>query len=732
MKKIFNTMMAAAIAAFTFTACEDVPEPYNNPYDSNTDEPGVTVEPTGDGSETTPWNVVAALDACADLGAGEYVNNGDDVYVTGVITQIDELSTSYGNATYYISDNLKSGYQLEVYRGYSLNGDKFTSDSEIEVGDSVTVCGKIVYYNGSVLEFTTGSKLVYLKKGEGGGNTDKPEVSTVGSKDAPKTVAEALAAINAMSDGATSAEYWYVKGKVVRVTTSQANFDQYKNLNYLISEDGTETNTITVYAGNGLDNAQFSSVDALKAGDEVVVYGQLQKYVNNSGNMTPEIAKGNYLVKHTPADGSGSTPTDPANGNGTADSPYNVTGALAAGSGTGVYVKGYIVGSVDGQVLSTGAMFSATSVTQTNLLIAASDGETNVNNCMPVQLPSGAIRTALNLMDNAGNYKKEVTLYGNIEKYFGVTGLKTVTYAVLDGKEIGVNPGGGTTTEPTEGTGTIDNPLTPSQAYDIVLAMPADQTSTEDYYVKGKISSIKYTFSAQYGTATFNISDDGSTGGKEFAAYSCLYFGGQKWKDGDTQVNVGDEVIVCGKVVNYYGNTPEFASQKNYLVSLNGNTGGNTGGGNEGGNTGGDAGTGATATITMADFGLENAAELTTLSANGVTLTFSAEGGSTTPKYYDSGNAARMYALNSLTITGSKAISKVVLTCAMNGTNPANGNDMMYGEAGGTKVTTRKDSDTQVTFSNFSNNTLKIVNDHSAASGGTQLRIVSLQVTYAN
>lgn len=33
MKKIYFSMMAIAIAAFTFTACEDVPEPYNNPYD---------------------------------------------------------------------------------------------------------------------------------------------------------------------------------------------------------------------------------------------------------------------------------------------------------------------------------------------------------------------------------------------------------------------------------------------------------------------------------------------------------------------------------------------------------------------------------------------------------------------------------------------------------------------------------------------------------------------------
>ena len=31
MKKIYNILMAAAIALGTFTSCEDVPMPFNNP-----------------------------------------------------------------------------------------------------------------------------------------------------------------------------------------------------------------------------------------------------------------------------------------------------------------------------------------------------------------------------------------------------------------------------------------------------------------------------------------------------------------------------------------------------------------------------------------------------------------------------------------------------------------------------------------------------------------------------
>ena len=37
-------------------------------------------------------------------------------------------------------------------------------------------------------------------------------------------------------------------------------------------------------------------------------------------------------------------------------------------------------------------------------------------------------------------------------------------------------------------------------------------------------------------------------------------------------VGPGDEVIICGKLVNYKGNTPETVANKNYIYSLNGKT----------------------------------------------------------------------------------------------------------------------------------------------------------------
>ncbi|MBQ8694126.1 MAG: InlB B-repeat-containing protein [Bacteroidaceae bacterium] len=114
---------------------------------------------------------------------------------------------------------------------------------------------------------------------------------------------------------------------------------------------------------------------------------------------------------------------------------YTVAEALAAFTGVAkpAVVKGYIVGAVDGQVYTDGCRFSGTAESKTNLLIADNVDETDPANCMPVQLPSGAVRNALNLVENPGNYKKQVNLTGSLEKYFGVPGLKTVSKYEIEG-----------------------------------------------------------------------------------------------------------------------------------------------------------------------------------------------------------------------------------------------------------------------------------------------------------
>ena len=142
-----------------------------------------------------------------------------------------------------------------------------------------------------------------------------------------------------------------------------------------------------------------------------------------TGGETPGVGGG-----ETPGTG-GETPSTPSTGVGTKDQPHSVASAKSAfvdGSQISAWVEGYIVGSVDGMTLSTNAVFGTATSTKTNILISDNPNATSVNECIPVQLPAGAVRDALNLVDNPTNLGKKVKMNGSIEKYFGAPGFKSV------------------------------------------------------------------------------------------------------------------------------------------------------------------------------------------------------------------------------------------------------------------------------------------------------------------
>lgn len=144
-----------------------------------------------------------------------------------------------------------------------------------------------------------------------------------------------------------------------------------------------------------------------------------------------------YELSKAPGTG-GDTPTPtPTPGDaGTKEKPYTVANVQAGATGTGVWVKGYIVGWIDGKTLADGAKFNADGVTvSSNVMLADAADAATTAKIIPVQLPSGEIRKAVNLQDNPANYKKEVLLKGNLVAYFGVPGLKEVSAAVIDSKE---------------------------------------------------------------------------------------------------------------------------------------------------------------------------------------------------------------------------------------------------------------------------------------------------------
>ena len=95
----------------------------------------------GDGTQANPLDITRAL-AYAKLNK----KDPNTYYIKGVISQIDEVSTQYGNARYYLSNDGSTTDQLQVFRGLYLNGDKFTSPSQISVGKEVLILGTLDYY----------------------------------------------------------------------------------------------------------------------------------------------------------------------------------------------------------------------------------------------------------------------------------------------------------------------------------------------------------------------------------------------------------------------------------------------------------------------------------------------------------------------------------------------------------------------------------------------------------
>lgn len=114
------------------------------------------------------------------------------------------------------------------------------------------------------------------------------------------TVAQALEIINALEDGKTTSEEYTVKGFIVGTPDFQRKADNslYGNCNFDIADSKGGSTTLTVFRAKSFENKNFTEEDVaapiLKEGDEVVLTGNLQKYVS-SGTVTPEL-KNCYLI----------------------------------------------------------------------------------------------------------------------------------------------------------------------------------------------------------------------------------------------------------------------------------------------------------------------------------------------------------------------------------------------------------------------------------------------------
>ena len=101
-----------------------------------------------EGTEDDPYSVDDALKVAGTLTKGN--STTDKYYIKGIVSEITELSTSYGNATFKITVD---GKTILVFRAKNEGNQNFTSTDDLYVGDEVVIYGNITNYNGT-LEIT--------------------------------------------------------------------------------------------------------------------------------------------------------------------------------------------------------------------------------------------------------------------------------------------------------------------------------------------------------------------------------------------------------------------------------------------------------------------------------------------------------------------------------------------------------------------------------------------------
>ena len=425
----------------------------------------------------------------------------------------------------------------------------------------------------------------------------------------------------------------------------------------------------------------------------------------------------------------GGTTEGVAKGTGTAADPYNSVAVanycktLEAGveSDKEVYIKG--------KVVSIKEQFS-TSFGNGSFYIA--DDETSEKFYIFRSLYLGNRKWTTN--DPELKEGDEVVVCAKVMNYMGNTPetVANKTYLVsLNGKTAGGTTPDTPTAGEAKGDGTAANPFNSVAAQKYTAALEAGVVTDKEFYIKGKVQSVKEQFSAAFGNGSFYIADDANS--TQFYIFRIYYFGGEKWKEGDMTLKEGDEIVVCAKLVNYMGNTPE-TNQGGKLISVNGKTNGESGGTPDTPSKPDTPATGEGLTIDGTTVTLSNAAATTTgtsveLNLNtlglanqaavetvkfsdGSTVTFDANGQENGPKFYTNTKGVRVYANNKLIFKGIKKIKQIVMTCdSYNGTNYV-----------GNATATIEFSGNTATYTNLFTE---------ATGGGVQLRVKTIKIIYA-
>ena len=562
MKRITNYLIAMALMAFTFTSCEDVPNPFGQILPPGGDEETETFEPAGTGTQADPFNVQGVLEYVTGLGAD--VQSDKDVYIKGYVTTIKEqYSAQYGNAQFTISDSKEGGNTFTFYRGLFLGNKKWEEgNATITEGDEVIICGKVVNYKGTTPETVQNGAYLYSLNGktEGGGGGDTPtpsgDAKGTGTQADPFNAAAANKYITALAADTESEQEIYIKGKLVKYASNGEFNAQYGNASFYISDDGAEgSEQFYVFRTLYLGNVKYTEGATPKVGDEIVICG---KVVNYKGNTPETVANKSYIYTwEGNTSGGGGTPS--GGNDGSLDKPFTPAEAnaliatLTADTNTDkdYYIKGKLV-----KYANNGEF--GTQYGNATFYLSADGTENGEQFYIFRTLYLGNVKYS----DDSWTKPKqgdEIIICGKLVNYKGNT-PETVANQSYIYSLNGNTGGGGSTPTPGNNHGTAEAPLTVAQAIALIDA----ESNISEAYVKGKISQID-SYNSTYKSITYWISDDGGTT-TQLQVYSGKGLNGADFTAKE-DLTVGKTVVIKG-TLKKYNTTYEF-DKTSSIISIN-------------------------------------------------------------------------------------------------------------------------------------------------------------------
>ncbi|UKK56284.1 hypothetical protein [Prevotella communis] len=202
-------------------------------------------------------------------------------------------------------------YIISLTKASNINSAKLTiMNGEEKVGEDIDITEQFVAGDVVVpVESQKGYSYVLTidnKQASGNGSVEISKITLSGEAIQPVepvhientaetayTVAKAIELIDA---GEALSETVFVKGIVSKVDEYN---EQYKNISYWISDDGTtESAQFECFRGKGIDGADFTSIDDIKVGATVIVKGTMKKFVKEGQADIYEFNQNNELVSY--------------------------------------------------------------------------------------------------------------------------------------------------------------------------------------------------------------------------------------------------------------------------------------------------------------------------------------------------------------------------------------------------------------------------------------------------